>query len=583
MSVADGELTPEQEAELDALYAQDGPEETQEHAPVKNNVRPLPGVTIHRDDRPVIDVSWELHRQCNAAIRALAQHDPGIYHRDGQLVHVVKLGRIESTPERPCGTPEIRVLTASALAARLSAVARWIRIYHRKDGPEEKAMFPPAAVSRALCDFGQWTGIRRLEGIIETPTFRPDGTIIDEPGWDSTTGLLYAPSSDYPPIPEHPTREDACAAYLALREPFEDFPYANAAHIAVPIAAILTILARPAILGSVPAFLFDASDRGAGKSLQVQCLARIVFGRWSRPRSFPAKEGRVNEEELAKVLGAVALGGRPLLDFDNVRCVVDGAPLLAALTTIEEQEFRVLGESRDALMIWRAVVCMGGNNLAIGDEMARRSLLARCEPPDEHHERRADLPHEKGGYRHARLREWVASNRARLVVAALTLLRAWFAAKRPRMGSGTKASFEEWSDIIPHVILWAGGPDVTLCLPSTEEADEDPGKAALRALIAIWHRLEGPDGMTCRQLVDYLYPDGKRPLPGGPPDAALDAAREAVEEITSHRMGDKAPSSRLLGNRLMRFKGTKLQGKCLRPSGKTGGSVRWKLYLAGTQ
>ena len=572
-----GEMLPEEQDAWGSSSECPWPDDSEE-LPPPDNVRSLHGGAPPRDERIAIDIASELHRQCNAAIRAIATSDPGIYHRDGQLVHVVRLGKLDASPEKPAGTPEIRALTSSALAARLSAVIRWVRVIRRKEGTEEKPCFPPAAVCRAISDFGQWHGIRKLEGIIETPTFRPDGTLIDVPGWDCVTGLLYAPSSVYPPIPEHPTRDDAKLAYRALCEPFEDFPYADKSHIAVPIANILTILARPAILGSVPAFLYDASDRGAGKSLQVQIVSRIVFGRWSRPRVFPASMGRVNEEELAKVISAIALSGKPMVDFDNVRCVIDGASLLAALTTIEEQEFRVLGETRDALMVWRAVVSIGGNNLAVGDEMSRRCLVARAEPPDERHELRADLPSDKGGYRHPRLRDWVSVERARLVVAALTMLRAWFAAGRPKGTSGTKASFEEWSDIIPHVIAWCGGPDVGQCLPGSDVADEDPSKAALRSLLNVWSLYEGSDGMTCRQLVAHLYPDGKRPQ-GGAPDERGDAAREGVEELTQHRNGEKAPSSTVLGKALSRFKGTKLQGKCLRPVGKSGGSVRWKLFV----
>lgn len=573
------EPTPDELNELAALDAERPPTEIWSGVKRKRGARII---SIHGgpppmspDTREAIDAGDELHRQCNAALRALAA-DRGVYHRDSKLVHVVRLAvRHEGPLDRPAGTPELRELSSSALAARLSALVRW----YRKRKGEEVPCFPPSAVCRAICDFGQWAGLRRLEGIIETPAFRPDGSLIIVPGWDPATGLLYAPSEHYGDVLVAPTQEQARAALIELLEPFADFPYARPEQIAVPVAAILTLLCRPAIRGAVPAFLFDASDRGAGKSLQVQIVARIASGRWSRPRVFPATQGRVNEEELAKVLGALALSGRSMVDFDNVRCPIDGAPLLAALTTIEEQEFRVLGESRDALMSWIAVVCMGGNNLAIGDEMSRRCLVARAEPPDERHELRADLTREQGGYMHPRLRAWVAEHRARLVVAALTVLAGWFAAGRPKQAIGTKASFEEWSDIVPHAIIWAGGPDVTLCVSSVEEADEDPYKGALRSLLAIWGRLEGPDGMTARWLIELLYPSGKRPLPGdGPPDEACDAARDAIEFLVKHRSGDRnAPSADSFGRRLSRFKGTKLNGKCLKSTGKTHGVIRWKL------
>ena len=557
------------------LFHRDDEGEIMDAAELADVVPIRPDIEVRRDERPTIDVGDELHTICAKALKAL-ERDGGIYHRDGQLVHVVRVGASEATDERPEGTPEIRELTAQALGVRLAAKAKWVSYGPRG---QLKTAHPPERVCRAICDFGQWRGLRRLEGIIETPTFRADGTVIEAPGYDRATGLFFEPSEAYPPLPANPTQVDARRALAELIEPFEDFKryYADPAHLAVPLAAILTLLARPAIRGAVPAFIFDASDRGAGKSLHVQVISRIATGRWSRPRVFPASEGAVNEEELAKVLGAIAAAGRSLVDFDNVRCTVDGAPLLAALTTVEQQEFRILGQSRDALLVWRAVVCIGGNNLAIGDEMSRRALLARIEPEDERHELRADLPREKGGYLHPRLREWVAAERPRLVAAALTVLRAWFLAGRPKMGAKTKASFEEWSDVIPHAILWAGGPDVGACSPSQAAEDEDPLKAALRALLDGWGRFCGPEGMTARALVANLYPDGKRPKPGdGPPDEQLDAARDAVEFLTQHRGGERAPSAAKLGPMLKSFKGTKLGGKCLVAVGKTGGSVRWR-------
>ena len=38
---------------------------------------------------------------------------------------------------------------------------------------------------------------RYLEAVTEAPTIRPDGTILDVPGWDAETGILFEP------IPAH--------------------------------------------------------------------------------------------------------------------------------------------------------------------------------------------------------------------------------------------------------------------------------------------------------------------------------------------------------------------------------------------
>jgi hypothetical protein len=55
----------------------------------------------------------------------------------------------------------------------------------------------------------RWPGLYSLKGITETPLLRPDGTVLDVPGYDPTTGYLYAPSADSPRVAKEPSLEDA--------------------------------------------------------------------------------------------------------------------------------------------------------------------------------------------------------------------------------------------------------------------------------------------------------------------------------------------------------------------------------------
>ena len=48
--------------------------------------------------------------------------------------------------------------------------------------------------------------LRRLTAIIDAPTLRPDGTIMERPGYDEATGLYLIPSMT---IPGDPGRTDA--------------------------------------------------------------------------------------------------------------------------------------------------------------------------------------------------------------------------------------------------------------------------------------------------------------------------------------------------------------------------------------
>ena len=48
--------------------------------------------------------------------------------------------------------------------------------------------------------------LRPLRAVISTPTLRPDGSILDQPGYDAETALFYDPCGlKYPTVPDSPS------------------------------------------------------------------------------------------------------------------------------------------------------------------------------------------------------------------------------------------------------------------------------------------------------------------------------------------------------------------------------------------
>ena len=146
---------------------------------------------------------------------------------------------------------------------------------------------------------------------------RPDGTILDRPGYDEASGLLLDAPSAVLAVPEHPTGAEVCDAVDALLEVVADFPFALPAYRSAWVAALLTMVARHAIAGNVPAILVDANARGSGKGLAVDTIAMIAMGD-PMPRSPQPKE----DEEMRKSVTAAAVADTPAILIDNVTSVM---------------------------------------------------------------------------------------------------------------------------------------------------------------------------------------------------------------------------------------------------------------------
>ena len=77
-------------------------------------------------------------------------------------------------------------------------------------------------------------------------------------------------------------------------------------------------------------------------------------------------------------------------------------------------------------------------------------------------------------YRHPDLIGWVTENRGALIAALMTLVRAWYAAGKPKSGTKPIRRFEEWTELVTGVLAYA---EVTGCLDNLREmydmADEE--------------------------------------------------------------------------------------------------------------
>lgn len=523
------------------------------------------------DSRPEIPIGVDIERMTNDSIRAIAA-DERVYQRAGMLSQVVTVPqgppKVVKGVKRAPGSHVIIPLESGSLRERMSSAARWTKLSARRG--EWVGSLPPEVVVSATLARHEWAGVRTLVSVATSPQLRPDGTILQQAGYDALTGILYWPVDLFPGVHEAPSLIDARGALEALREVCCDFPFARPEHESAWLAGLLTMLARPAIDGPVPLLAVDATTRGTGKSRLVDAAVRLALGHDVARTSLPD-----DDDEMRKRITSLMLEGDPAICLDNVSAPI-AFPSLDAVLTSTLWKDRLLGQNSTVSVPARAVWWTTGNNLDLRGDLSRRSLHVRLESPLEN-------PEERTGFKHPDLLRWVERERPRLVTCALTLLRAFCAAGAPYDGP-LWGSFEEWSKLVPGALVWAGATSPLVARATADPALDDE-KRALVALVDGLRRLcpvelAGARPLTAKAVLDALYPE--RDLHDGPkPPDGFDDLRDVIEQETRTQPGRK-PEARRLGKWLQRSRGRVVSGWAIVRHEGASHTATWRAEPAGT-
>ncbi|WP_224240202.1 bifunctional DNA primase/polymerase [Hyalangium gracile] len=490
--------------------------------------------------KPVIQlVAGKLSEITTQAEQALLNAGVQVFSRGGALVRPV-VEEVEAAHGRRTKVARLTQVTPTYARDLMSHYATFQRRNVKKDG--WVTADPPAEVAQTwVARAGDWK-VHAIAGLITTPTMRPDGTILDRPGFDPATRLVLMAPPSMPPIPDAPTRSDAAQALGLYSDLLIEFPFADDASRSVGLSGLITPVVRGAF-SVAPAHAATASTPGTGKSFLWDTSAAICIG-----QPMPVMAAGQTEEESEKRLGAAVITGQPVIALDNVNGGIGGD---AFCQIIERPvvDVRILGRSELARVESRSTVFLTGNNLQILGDATRRVLLARLEANMERPELRQfkSNPVEK-----------VLADRGRYVAAALTIVRAYVAAGKlglaPRLGS-----FEGWSDTVRGALIWLGCADPAATMETARA--EDPLMVLLRATLSSWAAHIGTGRSTARTAAEVLrIAEGletveqfRRPETAEP----FQALREAVLGVASNR---GRPDARTFGKWLARNKGRIVAG-----------------------
>jgi hypothetical protein len=464
--------------------------------------------------RPAIEIG-----STPETIRALAEAlsdnvIPGIYVTDGRPVHVEEISgtassRVSGDEDAPLPVAAAP-LTPASLSLLLADKTFTYRIQSRKGSGKgetfEEEVTPVANALAAVLARRTWPTIPPLLGIVGTPVLRPDGSLLQTPGYDPKTGLYLASKIGLDPVPPRPTAQQVAEARSFIWDRLLlDFPWVSPADKANQLGLMVTPILRPYTRALSPFGIVSATMPGSGKTILTACIGMLQGQRvlsWTH-----------SDEELRKSITSVLADQAGAIVFDNLHegAVID-SPILARLITERVWADRLLGRNTTASIpndrLWLAT----GNNLNVGGDMASRSVLVQLDPDTPH-------PEARTGFAIEHLDQWILdpARQRQVLWALLVLIVDWTVNGAEKADVRAMRQFTAWAQAVGGLLAHHGIPDFLANAAVVHAVDE--AAAEWMPFLTRWHELLGQDWLTAaevRKRADdhFGWPGGADPWRG---------------------------------------------------------------------
>jgi hypothetical protein len=380
----------------------------------------------------------------NASLDALDsyyQSDPQLFVRGNQLAEVVR-----DEQDRY----HLRRIDIESLKAHLDRAIEYLR--RKKQLFIE--IFPPVpVVKQILARSADRLPFPPLIGIVKSPIMRANSTVLERavPGYDTAARYYCAfdPAVASLGVPPTPSDADLVSAVALLRDLVCDVCFAEPreVYLANYLAILLTPLVRLMIDDNLPLFAIDATKPRSGKGL-LAAIVGIVANGYPTPVTTGPEPNESGE--WRKKITTFLLAGESIVVIDNIVFNLNSAELCALVTTRNYTD-RILGTNTsmtaDPL---NSMWIFTGNSLQPVGDLVKRCFWVRLDP------QRSD-PEKRTGFKHEELLCWAAANRAMLLRALLTMVRAWVIAGEPvPQGVAPFGGFDRWIRVVGGIVQFAG-------------------------------------------------------------------------------------------------------------------------------